>query len=264
MQPLLKEQRRRLIIGILRQDQQVTVPQLADYFGVSEVTVRRDLRTLAEEGQLQRAHGGAVIAAPSTPEMPVVQRVSQQREFKEAIGRAAANLINEKESVFIGSGSTTTFVARHLANRQSLTVVTNALNIATELAAAPGVTVVVTGGMMRDSELSLIGHIAQQSLQEVRVDKVVVGIPAISLEAGLTNDYLPEVITDRAVINMAPELILVADHTKFGKVASAYLAPLKSVSTLVTDSRTDRGMLARLEQMGIRIIIAEINEKGHW
>jgi len=213
---------------------------------------------------LQRAHGGAVAAAPSAPEMPIVQRISQQREFKEAIGRAAAHLINEKESVFIGSGSTTIFVARHLANRRSLTVVTNALTIAAELAAAPGVTVVVTGGMMRDSELSLIGHIAQQSLQEVRVDKVVVGIPAISLEAGLTNDYLPEVITDRAVINMAPELILVADHTKFGKVASAYLAPLKSISTLVTDSRADRGMLARLEQMGIQIIIAEPNEKRHW
>jgi DeoR/GlpR family transcriptional regulator of sugar metabolism len=259
----LREERRRLILDLLRENRQVTVAELADRFQVSQVTVRRDLGALSEEGYLQRAHGGAVATASPAPEMPIVQRISQQREFKEAIGRAAAHLINEGESVFIGSGSTTIFVARHLVNRKSLTVITNALNIATELAAAPGVTVVVTGGMMRDSELSLIGHIAQQSLQEVRVDKVVVGIPAISLDAGLTNDYLPEVITDRAIIDMAPELILVADHSKFGKVASAYLAPLKRVSTLVTDSRADRGMLARLEQMGIQIIIAEPNEKRH-
>jgi len=142
-------------------------------------------------------------------------------------------------------------------DRRGLTVVTNALTTATELAGATGVTVVVTGGMMRPSELSLIGHIAEQSLREVRVDKVIIGIPAISLEVGLTNDYLPEVMTDRAIIEMSPQLIVVADHTKFGKVASAYLAPLERVKVLVTDAEADPEAMARLREMGIQVIVAD-------
>jgi DeoR/GlpR family transcriptional regulator of sugar metabolism len=120
----------------------------------------------------------------------------QAENCKECIGRATAALVSDGDSVFIGSGSTTAHVARNLVDRRNLTVVTNALNVATELAAAEGVTVVVTGGIMRASELSLVGHIAEQSLREVRVDKVIMGMRAISLEAGLTNDYLPEVIAN--------------------------------------------------------------------
>jgi DeoR family transcriptional regulator of aga operon len=118
------------------------------------------------------------------------------------------------------------------------------------------VTVVVTGGMMRASELSLVGHITEQALREVRVDKVILGMRAISLEAGMTNDYLPEVMTDRTIIEMAPELIVVADHTKFGSVASAYVAPVQRITTLVTDATADRRVLARFEELGIRIYVA--------
>ncbi|HIE37745.1 MAG TPA: DeoR/GlpR transcriptional regulator, partial [Anaerolineae bacterium] len=200
---------------------------------------------------------GAVLASPAPPEPPVIQRMLQEQGWKERIGRAAAGLVADGESVFIGSGSTTAYVARHLLDHKGLTVVTNALNIATELASAKGVTVVVTGGMMRASELSLVGHIAECSLREVRVDKVIIGMRAISLEAGMTNDYLPEVMTDRTIIEMAPELILVADHTKFGKVASAYVAPVERVTTLVTDPEADPEVLARLREMGIGVIVAD-------
>ena len=133
-------------------------------------------------------------------------------------------------------------------------VVTNALNVAMAFASSDGVTVVVVGGTMRGSELSLVGHIAEQSLREVRVSKAIIGMPAISLEAGMTNDYLPEVMTDRTIIDMAPELIVVADHTKFGKVASAYVAPVKRISTLVTDSGVSPGLLERYQDLGIRVI----------
>jgi DeoR/GlpR family transcriptional regulator of sugar metabolism len=147
-------------------------------------------------------------------------------------------------------------------DRKNLTVVTNALTVATELAAVPDVTVVVTGGMMRSSELSLVGHITEQALREVRVDKVIIGMRAISLEAGMTNDYLPEVMTDRTIIEMAPELIVVADHTKFGNVASAYVAPVERVTTLVTDAAASPEVLVPLEELGIRILIAPDEEKG--
>lgn len=259
MTPEFKEERLQRIVEAVRENGQVTVAELSHRFGVSDVTIRRDLRELATGGLLRRAHGGAVPGTPVPLEPPVIQRMLQERIQKEQIGRAAAALVDDGESVFIGSGSTTAYVSRHLVDRKNLTVVTNALNIATELATAEEITMIVTGGMMRASELSLVGHIAEQALREVRVDKVIMGMRAISLEAGMTNDYLPEVMTDRTIIEMPPELILVADHTKFGKVASAYVAPVERMTTLVTDPETDPETLARLREMGIRVIVA--NEK---
>jgi DeoR/GlpR family transcriptional regulator of sugar metabolism len=257
----LKEERQQLILEAVQNNRQVTVSELSRRFDVSEVTIRRDLRKLAAQGVLRRAHGGAVVATPAPPEPPVVQRMAQAESCKACIGRAAAALVSDGDSVFIGSGSTTTYVARNLVDRENLNVVTNALNIATELAAAEGITVVVTGGIMRASELSLVGHITEQALREVRVDKVIIGMQAISLEAGMTNDYLPEVMTDRAILEMAPELIVVADHTKFGVVASAYVAPVERITTLVTDSDADPETLTRLEETGIQVIAADAGRK---
>lgn len=257
MSDYLKEERQQLILQTIADSGRVTVAELSQRFGASEVTIRRDLSDLARSGKIRRAHRGALLAENGSPEPPVVQRMAQQEQAKERIGRAAAGLIKEGESVFISSGSTTIYLVRHLLDHQNLTVVTNALNVATELAANERITVVVVGGMLRASELSLVGHIAELGLREVRVDKVIIGIPALSLESGLTNDYLPEVMTDRAIIQMSPELIVVADHTKFGKVASAYLAPLDRVTTLVTDAATDPQVLAGLHRIGIRVIVAD-------
>jgi DeoR/GlpR family transcriptional regulator of sugar metabolism len=254
----LKRTRQKKILKAIQNNRQATVAELSLLFKVSEVTIRRDLRELANMGMLYRAHGGAVALSSSLPEPPVVKRMGQTAHCKLGIAQAAARLVFDGDSVFIGSGSTTAYVARQLVNRKNLTVTTNALTVATELASAEGITVVVTGGMMRPSELSLIGHITEISLREVRVDKIIMGIPAISLEQGLTNDYLPEVMTDRTIIEMAPELILVADHTKFGKVGSAFVASLTRVTCLVTDSETDPEILDRVQDMGIRIIFAEI------
>ena len=254
----LKEERLRVILDAIQSSGRVTVSELSRDLDVSPVTVRRDLHDLATQGLVQRAHGGALPAlASAAPEPPVLLRMSDNASDKARIGRAAAALIPDNSSVFIGSGTTTVQVARHLITRRNLTVVTNALNVAFELATTEGITVVVAGGLMRSSELSLIGHIAEQSLREVRVDRVVIGIPAVSLEAGLTNEYLPEVMTDRHIIDMAPELIVVADHTKFGKVASAFIAPVARIKTLVTDPHADPETLARLRQLGIRVVVAE-------
>jgi DeoR/GlpR family transcriptional regulator of sugar metabolism len=257
MAPQFKQARLDRILAAVRETGQAAVSELSHSCGVSAVTIRRDLRELAEQGLLRRAHGGALLPAAAIPEPPVIQRMAAGHLWKEAIGRATAALVANGESVFIGSGSTTAYVARHLTDHQDVTVVTNALNVAAELAPARGVTVVVTGGMLRPSELSLIGHITEQALREVRVDKVVIGMRAISLDAGLTNDYLPEVVTDRTILGMAPTLILVADHTKFGQVASAYVAPLEQVTTLVTDSGIAPQTLAGLRRLGVQVVVAE-------
>ena len=125
-----------------------------------------------------------------------------------------------------------------------------------------GITVVVIGGMLRSSELSMIGHIADQALREVRVDKVIIGMTAISVDKGLSNDYLPEVITDRTIFDMASEVILVADHTKFGKVASGYVAPINRISTLITDHKTNLSYLDQIRNMGVNVVVTQDDYKN--
>lgn len=253
---LLKEERLRMTLEALREQGKVTVPELSNIFGVSEITIRRDLNELARQGLVRRAHGGAVFPVEAPPEPPVIQRMQENRDLKIRIARAAAGLVDAGDTIFISSGSTATYVARQLADRKNLTVVTNSISVATELASAEGITVVVLGGMLRASELSMVGHITEQALREVRIDKVIIGMRAVSPQAGLTNDYLPEVMTDRAILHVASEIILVADHTKLGKTASAYVAPLDRVTKLVTNREADPALLAQIRQMGVEVIEA--------
>jgi DeoR/GlpR family transcriptional regulator of sugar metabolism len=256
MSGMIKEERLQKILQVIQTDGHAMAGDLARDFCVSEITIRRDLGELANRGFIHRAHGGAMMNTPRSQQPPIIQRLVREKEFKEAIAREAAALIQDGESIFIGSGSTTAYVARYLTGFKHLTVVTNALNISTELATAPNITVVVLGGMMRQEELSLIGHIAEQSLREVTFDKVIIGIPAIDVKAGLTNDYLPEVVTDRTILNRAREVIVVADHTKVGIVASAFVAPLNRVNTFITDWQTDVAILDQIRAIGVKIIVA--------
>ena len=124
------------------------------------------------------------------------------------------------------------------------------------LAGAEGITVICLGGMLRDSEMSFIGHITEQALTEVRADKVIMGTRGLSLEHGLTNDYLQETLTDRAILKIGREVILVADHTKVNRVATALLAPLDSMQVFVTDTKADKKFLQALKKQGIDVIVA--------
>jgi DeoR/GlpR family transcriptional regulator of sugar metabolism len=257
MKNYLKEERQQIILGMIQSNKKVTVAELSILFGTSEVTIRRDLQELALEGKLVRSHRGALAAVPAPPEPPVVHRMNLEYGVKEQIGKRAANLVLERDSVFIGSGSTTAFLARSMAVRDNLTVVTNSISIANELSIGSGdLTVVVTGGMLRKEEMSLLGHIAELSLPEMRIDKVFMGMQAISLEGGLTTDHLPEVMTTRKIIEMGEELIILADHTKLGKTAAAFIAAVDKMTILVTDSQSDAEFVRKCEKRGIQVIVA--------
>jgi DeoR/GlpR family transcriptional regulator of sugar metabolism len=257
MDRLLKEERQQMILEMLQQHKRVTVPELSRHFGISEVTIRRDLHDLSASGKLQRAHRGAIEAVPAPPEPPVIQRMSHQLEAKERIARAAAGLVHDGDSIFLGSGSTATLLARHLLVRQHLTVVTNALTVASELAPAEGqITVVMTGGVLRGSELSVLGHIAEQSLAEVRVTKILMGAQALSLDGGWTTDHLPEVPMTRRILEMAPELILLVDSSKLARRAAALIVPLRRVTTLITTRDADPDFVGAARGVGVRILQA--------
>jgi len=183
----------------------------------------------------------------------MLQRQDEQADEKKRIGQAAAVLIREDETVFLGSGTTVLEVARALRGRR-LTVITNSLPVVNALAGAAEITLVCLGGMLRESEFSFIGHLTEQVLKEVRADKVFLGAHAISTEQGLTNDYLPETLTDRAILKAGREAILVADHTKFGRVATARLAPLESIQTIVTDAQTSAEFASQAAALGIKFL----------
>jgi DeoR/GlpR family transcriptional regulator of sugar metabolism len=257
MSTYLKEERQQLILESIQQDKKVTVSDLSKRFGISEVTIRRDLQELASSGQLLRTHRGALAARQAPPEPPVVQRMHLQRITKERISSYAATLISDGDSIFIGSGSTTHFLAGSLAEKKNLTVFTNALSIAQELSSsAEEITVVVIGGVLRKPELSLLGHIAELSLSEIRYDKVFMGMQAVSIFDGLTTDHLPEVTTTRRVIENGRELIVLADHSKLGKTAAAFIAPIQVMHTLVTDDQADGEFIQELQNLAIQVILA--------
>ncbi len=258
--PLSNVERQEAIAQFVTHHLRVSVDQLVRSFGISPATARRDLDVLAERGRLQRVHGGArtvpEAARTPAPELPALEREDEQRVEKGRIGAAAAALVNDGDTVFIGSGTTTLEVARNLRNCRKLTVITNSLLVVNVLADILRIDVIALGGQLRRSEMSLIGHAAEHALADVRADKVIIGIRAIDSSAGLTNAYAPETMTDRAILKVGREIIVVADHTKFGRIAPAFVAPLSAIHALVTDSAVDPAQLTAITALGVRVITA--------
>jgi DeoR/GlpR family transcriptional regulator of sugar metabolism len=246
--------RQNQILLLVRNQQRISVADICKQFSVSEATARRDLETLANQGRVQRVHGGAIAFTQAPPEQPILQRQDEQSTEKVRIGQAAAGLVQEGETIFLGSGTTVVEMARALRSHRNLTVITNSLPVINALADTEGMTIICLGGMVRNSELSFIGHITELSLAEVRADKVFIGTRAISLEHGLTHEYLPETMTDRAILNSGREIVVLADHTKFGRAGAVLLVPVERIHTIVTDADASEDFVEAVEQKGIRVI----------
>lgn len=243
------------ILDLLSRQGRLSVPEIVAQFSISEATARRDLQALAKDGKIQRFYGGAIPLRKAAPEEPILHRTHDQEPEKERIGQAAAAQVSNGEAVFLGSGTTVLQVAKHLTGKQ-LTVITNSLPIINLFAHNPEIDLVALGGQFRPSERSFIGHLTDASLGELRADKVIIGIRAISLEHGLTNDYLLETMTDRSILQMGQKVIIVADHTKFGQVSAVHVAPLEKIHTIVTDRLISTEFAEVLQARGIQLIVA--------
>lgn len=246
---MLSAERRQAIARLIRERGAVQVAALSVRFGVSASTIRRDLEALELEGLARRTYGGAV-AGEARDNGPV----QQADDEKDLIGRAAAKLVNAGETVFLGPGTTTLSVARHLTDRINLTVVTNALDISSFLTRHSTVSVIVTGGQVQRPEFALIGHISEQTLRELRADKVIIGAGGISVLDGLTGESLPAVTAMRAALEIAPQVIVVAEHSKLGRVATALLAPVDRADVIVTGRDADPSVVWDLTELGIKVI----------
>jgi DeoR/GlpR family transcriptional regulator of sugar metabolism len=251
---LASQERQEQLLKYIEDASSVNIAGVCARFQISEATARRDLEALAGQGRIRRVHGGARAIHHAPPELPVYQRMNEQAEAKQRIAQAAAGLVQDGETIFLGSGTTAFELARRLEEHKNLTVITNSLLVLNALAENENINLIGLGGMFRRSEQSLIGHIAEQSLLELRADKVMIGIHSLDPVLGLTNQYLPETVTDRKILQVGRETIILADHTKLGRTASAFVAPTSAIHTLVTDQGASAEVLYALRAAGVRVL----------
>jgi DeoR family transcriptional regulator of aga operon len=250
-----------LILERLSMNGSVSVAEIAADLSVSPATIRRDLRLLETQRLLGRTHGGAVPQGVLY-ELPLRYKSSRRQHDKLRIAREAASRVTDGWAVGLTGGTTTTEVARALVDRQQLTVVTNALNIASELAVRPNLKLVVTGGVARAESYELVGPIAEASLEGLNLDMVFVGVDGISPQAGLTTHHEIEARTNRALIDRARRVTVVADSSKIGKVAFARICQLTRAEELITDGAADPEALEEIEAAGLRVtVVAESPEQ---
>ena len=279
---MLDANRRWEIVGYVEEHGGAGVEDLAALFGVSAATIRRDLTRLERQGLIERARGGAAPKAnrrPASgsgsgsasgsqgfggrfaglPEPPVLKRATVQVAEKRAIGREAARYVEDGEVLAITGGTTTAEMIPYIADREDLTVITNALNIASLLAAHPQVTAVIVGGTLRHSEMSMLGVLTQEALRDLRADKLFMGTPAVHPEHGFSADNMPEVQSDRTIMQIVGEVVVVADHTKFGRIATMRQAPITGVRRLVTDEGAPSEMVDAIRDQGVEVHVAEVD-----
>lgn len=250
--------RREQILATVAERGFARVGQLSARFGISEVTVRSDLDALAEAGSVERVHGGAIATVrPGGAERGFEQSLLSAADQKRRIGAAAAELVVSHQAIVLDVGTTTTAIAHALLEREDLedvVVITAALNIALALEPAiPRLTVVVTGGILRPRQHSLVDPLAGAVLERVRADIAFIGCSGVDARAGVTNANLPEADIKRRMIDAAARTVVVADSSKLGVVQLSRVAPLTEVHTLLTGVEATPEQCIPLEAAGLHL-----------
>lgn len=254
---MFAEERKQQILAILQQRPAVRVTDLGRTLNVSVASVRRDLADLERSGFLKRTHGGAVSNRLAGFELSLADKKDRYQREKSAIAVLAARMVQTGDTVFLDSGSTTREIALELRHRRGLTIVTNALNIGWDLAASD-VDLIITGGQLRPGILSQVGPIAERVIAGLRVDKLFLAANGIDLEKGITTPNLTEAQTKRTMVESAAEVIVVADHTKFGRVTFGHICDLDRVRAIVTDDRVPDRIAAVIEERGVTLHVVSV------
>jgi DeoR/GlpR family transcriptional regulator of sugar metabolism len=254
---LLAAERRARIGDLLLKQGAVRISDLRDLLRVSEVTIRADLDAMASEGLLQRDRGGAVpIASYSSMLMTFEQRAALNQDKKRRIGHAAAQLVSPGDNIIMDAGTTVLEMAKNLTSVAPLTVVTHALNVATQVANSPDVRIILVGGELNRETISTLGSQTERNLDEVVVQKVFLGIHALELEAGATDTSLDAARVKQAMIRAARQVIMLVDSSKWDTVSFAKVIPLSSIQTIVTDSELPDTARDAIGRLGIQLILA--------
>ena len=251
-----KSDRESKILHLLQDNETVSLKDLTRTLDVSVSTVRRDLDELVEARLVRRKSGRAEIIAPPGEEIPFTLRAMVNEDEKRRIARAALDLVQNGETIYISSGSTALEFARLLPGQRRLTVITNALRVANALVDIQGIDLIVLGGAVRPNEQTMHGHLTEWGAQQFRADKMVYGIQAISLQHGLTHSQVVEVNTDRVIARSVNQVIVLVDHSKFGKVAPVLVLPISETHVVVTGREVSQEVVDGLGAAHIQVILA--------
>ncbi|HEY9595891.1 MAG TPA: DeoR/GlpR family DNA-binding transcription regulator [Spirochaetia bacterium] len=253
---MLAEQRRRRILELIQEEGSAQVRALSRIFNVSEPTIRQDLQRLELDQHIVKSHGGAVLRTIPQQVRTLSLQHSENLDKKALIGIAAARQVKDGDSLILDAGSTVTEIAKNLGARQSLKVITNALNVALILGANPTFEVMVTGGEFKAPTLSLTGEKAADFFGKIHVDKLFLATGGISEHDELTYPGLSDIPVKQAMIRAAGEVYLVADSTKIGVHSFASLGSIEQVRYFITDAGIDPAVRERFERRGVTVIIA--------
>ncbi len=254
---MFKERRQMMIQEYLDMHQEASVNYLADKFNISVATIRRDLNEMENKGFIKRTHGGAVISGEILPSnfRSLLSQVNQQRVEKQLIGKYIASLISPGETVYIGAGTTAYWVAKYILGIENLTLVTNSLPLANLVAQIESINLIMVGGSLRHREYTFIGQFAEMTLKGLYFNKVIVGMSGIHPERGFTSDYPQELMIDRVFYSRSENVMVVADHTKIGHIATYKTSEIDSVKTIVTTKKASAEIVEQIRKKGVDVIL---------
>jgi len=249
--------RRKKILQKLEKNGQVIVTELSKEFQVSEVTIRNDLEQLEQKNMLLRARGGAIKVENN---VGVDYQISEKDKInyaeKSAIGKKAARLIQEQDTVIIDSGTTTAEMVKNLKSFRNLKVITNAINIVTQLVNHHNINLIIPGGYLRPNSQSLVGPLAEKNFRNFHVDKVFLGVDGFDTRLGIYTPNMEEAYLNEIMIEIANEVIVLADSSKFKRKSLTFICPVSKINTVVTDEGISQDDRKRLEDAGIKLVIA--------
>jgi len=252
---VLNEERRRAILDLVNQRGRVLVTELSRQFETSQVTIRNDLEILHTHGLVHRTHGGALPSRQGALEDPTLREKEQlHHQEKARIAECAVQKVAEGQVIILDSGTTTTAIARALRGFQNLTIITNAVNIAAELAGT-AVEVLLTGGTLRKNSFSLVGPIAEETLHRLSADILFLGVDGFDVHFGLSTPNLHEAKVNRVMVEVAKKTVAVCDSSKFGRRSLSLIAPPSALQEVITDRGAAKSDIRALKQAGVEVTL---------
>jgi DeoR/GlpR family transcriptional regulator of sugar metabolism len=247
-------ERRNHLLSLLQEKKSITVQEAALIFEVAEETIRRDLRAMESQGLIVRTHGGAILADDINLEHSLEIREGINIKGKDIMGSKAAELVNDRDTLFLDASTSSLYVAKHLKEKKGLTVITNAELIVLELAKCDDITLISTGGYVRKKSLSCVGQAAENAISSYHADKVFFSCKGFSPRLGATDSNEQESSLRKLMIKHSREAIFLCDHTKFDKVGYIATAQLDDINCLITDTQLPAGWENDFNDKGVKVI----------
>ncbi len=253
---MLAIERKNEIMNKLKNEQRVLVSELAAHYGVTEETIRRDLDKLEKEGYATKTYGGAIWGNSTKTDLSCTIRNKTNVEAKNTIGDLVCGLVEDGDHIMLDDSSTSLYIAKHLKDKKRITVITNSIEIITELSDMDGWTIMSTGGRLKPESLALIGNQAQEMIRNYHVDKAFISCKGLDENVGITDSSEFHSLVKQAMMASAKETVLVVDSSKFDKASFVKIAALENINTVVTDEKPSSHWLQLFRDAGIRCIHA--------